>query len=97
MIHYNPNLFPEPETFMPERWLGGSGKASKANLIPFSKGPRMCVGMNLSYMETYLFLANLFRRFKLSLHNVGQDTLRWRDYIALHLDDDVMIKVEGLR
>ncbi|KFH43654.1 Isotrichodermin C-15 hydroxylase-like protein [Hapsidospora chrysogenum ATCC 11550] len=97
MIHFEPALFPEPDTFMPERWLGDSRKASKKNLIPFSKGPRMCVGMNLSYMEAYVFLGNLFRRFDLELHDAGQDELRWRDYIALHLDDDVKISVRSLR
>jgi cytochrome P450 len=97
MIHYNPELFPEPEVFIPERWLGDDAQASKANLIPFGKGPRMCVGMNLSYMEAYVFLGNLFRRFEISLHNAEQTTLRWKDYIALHLEDDVMIKVKSLR
>ncbi|OAQ69781.1 calcineurin-dependent [Pochonia chlamydosporia 170] len=97
MIHYNPELFPEPEAFIPERWLGEDAQASKANLIPFGKGPRMCVGMNLSYMEAYIFLGNLFRRFEISLHNAEQTSLRWKDYIALHLEDDVMIKVKSLR
>ncbi len=82
---------------MPERWLDNSDKASKKNLIPFSKGPRMCVGLNLSYMEAYVFLGNLIRRFDLSLQDKDQGTLRWKDYIALHIEDDVLIKVNGLR
>lgn len=96
MIHYNSDLFPEPDIFMPERWLKDDAKASKKNLVPFSKGPRMCVGMNLSYMEAYLFFGNLFRRFDISLHNADQPSLRWKDYIALHLEDDVMITVNSL-
>ncbi|UKZ61263.1 uncharacterized protein TrAtP1_002530 [Trichoderma atroviride] len=97
MIHYNPDLFPEPDVFMPERWLGDDAQASKKNLIPFGRGPRMCPGMNLSYMEAYVFLGNLFRRFNISLHNADQAPLRWKDYIALHLEDDVMIEVNSLR
>ncbi|KAG8415885.1 hypothetical protein J3459_013946 [Metarhizium acridum] len=97
MIHYDPDLFPEPDAFMPERWLGDNAQVYKANLIPFGKGPRMCVGMYLSYMEAYVFLGNLFRRFDMSLHNTDQSTLRWKDHIALHLEDDVMIKVNSRR
>ncbi|KAL4880368.1 cytochrome P450 [Aspergillus karnatakaensis] len=98
MIHYDPALFPDPEAFMPERWLDDkSVKTSKANLVPFSKGPRMCVGMNLSYMEAYLFLGNLFRMFDMSLHNAQGESLRWKDYIAMHLEDDVTIRVKGRR
>ena len=63
---------------MPERWLGNSDKASKKNLIPFSKGPRMCVRLNLSYMEAYIFLGNLIRRFDLSLHDNTPEPLKLR-------------------
>ncbi|RBQ81204.1 hypothetical protein FVER14953_03770 [Fusarium verticillioides] len=97
LIHYDPVLFPEPETFMPERWLDNSDKASKKNLIPFGKCPRMCVGLNLSYMQAYVFLGNLIRRFDLSLQDKDQGILRWKDCIALHIEDDVLIKVNGLR
>jgi cytochrome P450 len=71
---------------MPERWLDNSDKISKENLTPFSKGPRMCVGLNLSYMEAYVFLGNLIRRFDLSLHDKNQGILRWNDYIALQTE-----------
>ncbi|KAK2484730.1 hypothetical protein H9L39_02710 [Fusarium oxysporum f. sp. albedinis] len=73
-----PNLFPKPKAFMPERWLDNSDKASKKNLIPFSKGPRMCVGLNLSYIEAYVFLGNLIRRFDLSLHDNTPEPLKLR-------------------
>ncbi|KAG9253288.1 calcineurin-dependent [Emericellopsis atlantica] len=97
MIHHNPDLFPEPDVFNPERWLGDDAAAYKKNLVPFSKGPRICPGMNLSYMEAYVFLGNLFRRFDMRLEDAEQDTLRWRDYTTLRLDDDVKILVNGLR
>ncbi len=39
-------MFPDPEAFRPERWLGDE----KSTIHPmavrqFSKGPRMCIGM----------------------------------------------------
>ncbi|GAB0135925.1 elymoclavine monooxygenase [Epichloe bromicola] len=97
MIHHNPELFPEPDVFAPERWLGDGASANKANLVPFSRGPRMCLGMNLSYMEVYTFLGNLFRRYSMSLEKPDQAALGWSDQISLVLKDDVRIKVNGLR
>ncbi|MCJ1264415.1 hypothetical protein MMC22_004286 [Lobaria immixta] len=44
-IHDNPTLFPEPEKFIPERWLGEKGKELEKWHISFSKGPRHCIGM----------------------------------------------------
>jgi hypothetical protein len=43
--HLNEEIFPDAHTFKPERWLEPSAKALDSWLIPFSRGPRMCLGM----------------------------------------------------
>jgi cytochrome P450 len=45
--HRDPEVFPAPEQFLPERWLGGSTKEMVGALTPFSLGPRSCLGQNL--------------------------------------------------
>ncbi|KAF5526711.1 Cytochrome P450 monooxygenase BOT1 [Colletotrichum aenigma] len=57
-IHDNPDIFPEPERFIPERWLGENGWELEKWFVPFSKGTRACIGLNVAYMEMYLCLAN---------------------------------------
>ena len=42
--HRDPNVFPEPEDFVPERWLEPT-VAMKLNFLPFSTGPRACIGL----------------------------------------------------
>jgi cytochrome P450 len=67
LTHQNPSIFPDPHTFNPERWLVGSEadrKRLEGYLVPFSKGPRICLGMNLAMAELYLILAMVFRRFE---------------------------------
>ncbi|GIJ99999.1 hypothetical protein Aspvir_004013 [Aspergillus viridinutans] len=44
LIHGNPALFPEPDAFLPERWLGEQGKLLEKWNVAFSKGPRRCIG-----------------------------------------------------
>lgn len=46
MMHRNPKIFPDPDTFMPERWLdpANAGKLEKY-LVAFGKGSRQCIGM----------------------------------------------------
>lgn len=46
--HWNTDLFPAPDEFVPERWLledGGPNYALQKKLIAFGKGSRVCIGM----------------------------------------------------
>ena len=72
MMHIDPTIFPNPQEFQPERWLASdaepAGPASlKKHFMPFGKGSRICLGMNLAYAELYLTLEAVFRRFELQL------------------------------
>jgi cytochrome P450 len=46
MMHRNPKVFPDPDTFSPERWLdpANAGKLEKS-FVAFSRGSRQCIGM----------------------------------------------------
>ena len=72
MTHRDPRIFPAPEDFVPERWLGDakspSGRQLERYIFTFGRGPRVCLGINLAKAEIYIGLATLFRRIKLSLY-----------------------------
>ena len=64
LVHNNPQIFTSPLTFLPERWLPDAGPSSsllKHFLVPFSRGTRQCVGINLAHAEIYLALGTIFR------------------------------------
>ena len=42
-VHYNADIFPEPDKFIPERWLENPDLDNW--LVAFSRGPRMCLGI----------------------------------------------------
>ncbi|KAH8984300.1 putative P450 monooxygenase [Lactarius hatsudake] len=63
----SPAVFPDPDVFIPERWLGRDAKTLEASLVSFSKGPRSCIGVNLAYCNLYLVIAGIFRRFDVTL------------------------------
>ncbi|MCJ1387752.1 hypothetical protein MMC18_000595 [Xylographa bjoerkii] len=65
LMHDNPDIFPDPYNFNPERWLPieTEGQRLQKYLVSFSKGSRGCVGMNLANAEMLMTLATVFRRF----------------------------------
>ena len=43
LIHTNPNIFPDPLEFRPERWI--ENRRLDRYLLSFSKGDRQCLGI----------------------------------------------------
>ena len=63
----DPSIFPDPDRFKPERWLGPDGKRLEKFLIPFNKGPRQCIGMELAKAEILACVAMVFSQFEMEL------------------------------
>jgi cytochrome P450 len=67
VLHRMPQYWPDPEAFMPERWADESVKRPKCAYIPFSSGPRKCIGDGFALMEAVLLLATILQRTHLEL------------------------------
>ncbi|KUJ23224.1 cytochrome P450 [Mollisia scopiformis] len=63
LLHHIESSFPNSYAFNPERWLGADAARSEKYLVSFSRGTRMCPGINLAYAEMYLIVGRLFRSF----------------------------------
>ncbi len=63
ITHRMSRRFAEPRRFLPERWRGP--KLGPYEYLPFSAGPRMCIGSNLAMAEMRLVLTMLLRRYQL--------------------------------
>ncbi|KAF1963728.1 benzoate 4-monooxygenase cytochrome P450 [Byssothecium circinans] len=76
---HSPDNFKDPDSFVPERWLPEGeaeyGADRKDVFIPFSNGPRNCLGKSLAYHEMRLLCAGVTLNFDLEL--VSQDD--WTD------------------
>ncbi|RAL66792.1 hypothetical protein DID88_007575 [Monilinia fructigena] len=61
VVHTDENIFPDPWTFRPERWIGPDGLERKKYQMAFNKGARNCIGINLAHAEMFLALAAVAR------------------------------------
>ncbi|KAJ6030653.1 uncharacterized protein N7446_000284 [Penicillium canescens] len=70
----DPEIFPEPYAFEPERWLLPRERLRglEKYLVPGSKGTMGCLGQNMAWAWIHLVLGSLFRRFEFALHETTE-------------------------
>ncbi|XP_010527270.1 PREDICTED: cytochrome P450 82G1-like isoform X4 [Tarenaya hassleriana] len=71
-LHRDPKIWPEPETFRPERFMEEKPKCEQSGYgyMPFGLGRRSCPGMNLGLRVVYLVLARLLQGFEVRRDSV---------------------------
>lgn len=85
LIQSLPQYFHDPYTFRPERWI--ENPRLDRYLLTFSRGSRICLGMNLAHQEMYFVLASVFRKYDIYDETAEEqgptlqlyDTVRERD------------------
>lgn len=75
-IHHSTEIWgPDASSFVPERWAADRiTDRQKAAFIPFSYGPRSCVGRNVAEMELALIVATTFKNFDFQLETQVLET-----------------------
>jgi cytochrome P450 family 110 len=79
-VHRNPDLYPEPEAFRPERFVGKS--YAPHEFLPFGGGARRCLGAAFATYEMKLVLATILERFVLRSAEPGPVAVRARNTVV---------------
>jgi cytochrome P450 len=66
VLHRDARYWPDPESYLPDRFAGEHGHVSH-QYLPFGGGPRICVGQHFAMAEATLVLAVLLRTLRLEL------------------------------
>ncbi|MET9552167.1 cytochrome P450 [Streptomyces sp. NPDC006645] len=64
-LHRDPDLYPDPLRFDPDRWLPERPQPPKGAFVPFGSGKRMCIGDAFAWTETIIITALIASRWRL--------------------------------
>ena len=92
-LHRHPRYWKDPEGFHPERFdAAHEAERPRFAYMPFSAGPRHCIGETFSVYEMLIHLSKVGRRYRLRLEHEGpvefeaQVNLRTRHPLHMRLE-----------
>ena len=77
-LHHNEDIWGDPYTFRPERFLDDQGQLVAADhpnrvcVLTFGAGPRVCVGEPFAMSRMFLILAHMMKYFQILPPNIAQ-------------------------
>jgi len=94
-IHMDPEIWPEPEKFDPDRFSPEEkAKHSPFDHLPFGYGPRNCIAMRLSLMETKMAVASILKTYNLVKGPKTEEPLKFSSIGHSSTENGVWLKVE---
>lgn len=92
VVHRDPRLWEDPESFDPSRWASDQDRPEHA-FFPFSAGPRHCLGMNFARLELHLALATMIGQVHLDVS--VDEPLSVAPAASLRPETAIMAKVDS--
>jgi cytochrome P450 len=84
-LHRNPLYWENPDTFDPDRWSESRIKDTMKHnfqFIPFSAGPRNCIGQRFASLELVAIAVSILQKFTMHMSEGQRDKVRFEETIV---------------
>src|SRR5258707_2463421 len=88
VFHRNPNVFPEPERFIPDRF---EQEPPRYTYLPFGSGAHVCIGGSFAMLEMALILVTVLQNYRFEL--VADHPIEVNPLITLRPKYGIKVKV----
>ncbi|KAG8287495.1 hypothetical protein J6590_036364 [Homalodisca vitripennis] len=95
-IHHDPQYYPDPEVFDPERF-SEENKAQRPSYtyVPFGEGPRMCPGMRFGLTQVKVLISSIVSKYRILRSSRTPDKLTFATVPFLTMPKEpIWIKIE---
>lgn len=93
-IHRNPKYYKDPNVFNPDNFLPeNTQNRHYYSYIPFSAGPRSCVGRKYAILKLKILISTILRNYKM-VSNITEDQFVLQADIILKRNDGFRVQIE---
>ncbi|XP_076754439.1 cytochrome P450 4g15 [Xylocopa sonorina] len=93
-LHRNPAIYPNPDTFNPDNFLPeNTSNRHYYAYVPFSAGPRSCVGRKYAMLKLKIVLSTILRNFRIK-SDIKESDFRLQADIILKRAEGFKIRLE---
>ncbi|KAH9644881.1 hypothetical protein HF086_007969 [Spodoptera exigua] len=97
-IQMDPEYYPEPKEFKPERFLNENKNERPSHLyMAFGVGPRNCIGLRFAMLSAKLAMVDLVKKFRFSACDKTEDPIQFdRRSLLLKARGGLWVRVEAI-
>lgn len=96
-MHRDADIYPDPETFDPDRFAEDSAKVNPFTYLPFGEGPRICIGYRFGLMQAKFTVATMLKHFRFTFNNKTKLPFKLKkNAFALSVDGGMWLNAEKI-
>ncbi|GAU92941.1 hypothetical protein RvY_04952 [Ramazzottius varieornatus] len=94
-LHHDPEFWPDPYTFNPERFMPeNASKIQPMTFMAFGEGPRNCIGLSFALMEIRITLAMTLRKFRIKPPSGQYELDLESPFVTMNPKNGVIVELE---
>ncbi|CRL01990.1 CLUMA_CG015341, isoform A [Clunio marinus] len=95
LFHHDPEYFPEPNKFNPNRFSDENKKLIvPGTYLPFGMGPRACIGSRFALMEAKLLLFYLMSKFNVEKCEKTPENVYYEPNMSFRIKEKIFLKLK---
>lgn len=90
---HDPDAYPSPEIYDPDRWITGNAEEQSKNWLVFGTGPHVCIGQNYAILNLMTLVGKASMKLNWK-HQITPESEKIKVFATIFPKDDCMLSFE---